>query len=63
MIRPAGAKDLAALAALARQNHDARRLYERYGFTVIGAHSLVTASGIAQDRDLIMVRRQSGFTR
>ena len=45
------------------QNHGARRLYERYGFTVIGAHSLVTASGIAQDRDLIMVRRQSGFTR
>jgi ribosomal protein S18 acetylase RimI-like enzyme len=40
------------------QNHGARRLYERYGFTVIGAHSLVTASGIAQDRDLIMVRRQ-----
>jgi len=45
------------------QNHGARRLYERYGFTVIGAHCLVTTSGIAQDQDLIMVRRQSGFTR
>jgi ribosomal protein S18 acetylase RimI-like enzyme len=44
------------------QNHIARRLYESYGFTVIGAHSLVTASGIAQDQDLIMVRRQSRIT-
>ena len=44
------------------QNHIARRLYERYGFTVIGAHGLVTASGLAQDQDLIMVRRQSRIT-
>jgi hypothetical protein len=36
----------------------AHRLYERYGFTVIGAHGLATASGTAHDQDLIMVRRQ-----
>src|SRR5262249_2621955 len=28
------------------KNDKARRLYERYGFTVIGAHSLTIASGI-----------------
>jgi len=41
------------------KNDKARRLYERYGFTVIGAHGLSTASGIAHDQDLIMVRRRS----
>ena len=40
------------------QNHIARRLYESYGFTVIGAHSFVTASGVAPDQDLIMVLRR-----
>jgi ribosomal protein S18 acetylase RimI-like enzyme len=38
------------------QNRGARRLYERYGFEVIAAHGLVTASGTASDHDLIMVR-------
>jgi ribosomal protein S18 acetylase RimI-like enzyme len=40
------------------QNPGARRLYERYGFEVIGAHGLATASGTALDQDLIMVRRR-----
>jgi ribosomal protein S18 acetylase RimI-like enzyme len=40
------------------QNHIARRLNESYGFTIIGAHSLVTASGVAPDQDLIMVLRR-----
>jgi ribosomal protein S18 acetylase RimI-like enzyme len=40
------------------KNRGARRLYERYGFKVIGAHDLATASGTASDQDLIMVRRQ-----
>ncbi len=39
------------------RNDGARRLYERYGFVVIGAKSLLLASGVASDRDLIMVRR------
>jgi len=41
------------------KNDKARRLYESYGFAMIGAHGLATASGIAHDQDLIMVRRQS----
>jgi ribosomal protein S18 acetylase RimI-like enzyme len=41
------------------QNLGARRLYERYGFAIIGAHGLATASGTAADRDLIMVRAMS----
>jgi ribosomal protein S18 acetylase RimI-like enzyme len=40
------------------QNDIARRLYESYGFTIIGARSLVTASGVAPDQDLIMVLRR-----
>jgi len=40
------------------KNDKAHRLYERYGFTVIGAHGLATASGVAHDQDLIMVRRR-----
>lgn len=40
------------------QNDGARRLYERYGFTVVGAHSFAVASGAASTRDLIMVRHQ-----
>jgi len=39
-------------------NDGARRLYERYGFTVVGAHTFAVASGAASTRDLIMVRRQ-----
>lgn len=41
------------------KNGKARRLYERYGFTVIGAYGLATASGAAHDEDLIMVRWHS----
>jgi ribosomal protein S18 acetylase RimI-like enzyme len=40
------------------QNDDARRLYERYGFAVVGAHAFAVASGATSTRDLIMVRRQ-----
>jgi diamine N-acetyltransferase len=40
------------------QNDGARRLYERYGFAVVGAHTFAVASGAASTRDLIMVRRQ-----
>src|SRR5262245_8259495 len=40
------------------RNSDARRFYERCGFEVVGAHQLAVASGVASDRDLIMVRRQ-----
>lgn len=39
-------------------NDGARRLYERFGFAVVGAHSFAVASGAAATRDLIMVRRQ-----
>jgi ribosomal protein S18 acetylase RimI-like enzyme len=38
-------------------NHRAQVFYRRYGFAVIGAHSLAVASGAAADQDLIMVRR------
>jgi len=40
------------------ENDGARRLYVRYGFTVVGAHTFAVASGAASTRDLIMVRRQ-----
>jgi ribosomal protein S18 acetylase RimI-like enzyme len=40
------------------QNDGARRLYERYGFAVVGAHTFAVVSGAASTRDLIMVRRQ-----
>jgi ribosomal protein S18 acetylase RimI-like enzyme len=40
------------------ENHGARRLYERYGFAVVGAHTFAVASGAASTRDLIMVRRR-----
>jgi ribosomal protein S18 acetylase RimI-like enzyme len=40
------------------RNDRARRLYERYGFVVIGAHHPAYASGPAPDADLIMVRRR-----
>jgi ribosomal protein S18 acetylase RimI-like enzyme len=40
------------------QNDGARRLYERYGFAVVGAHAFAVASGATSTRDLIMVRRQ-----
>jgi ribosomal protein S18 acetylase RimI-like enzyme len=39
------------------RNHAARRLYERYGFEVIGSKTLTTASGVASEPDLVMVRR------
>jgi ribosomal protein S18 acetylase RimI-like enzyme len=38
------------------QNQGARRLYQSYGFRVIGGHGLATASGTAPDQDLIMLR-------
>jgi diamine N-acetyltransferase len=40
------------------ENDGARRLYERYGFAVVGAHTFAVASGATSTRDLIMVRRQ-----
>ena len=40
------------------RNDGARRLYERCGFTVIGERPFKTASGVAGDPDLIMVRRR-----
>lgn len=40
------------------RNDGARRLYERYEFAVVGAHTFAVASGAAATRDLIMVRRQ-----
>lgn len=40
------------------KNDGARRLYERYGFAVVGAHTFAVASGATSTRDLIMVRRQ-----
>jgi ribosomal protein S18 acetylase RimI-like enzyme len=39
-------------------NLGAKRLYERFGFKVIGAYKPAVASGLAPDNDLIMVRRQ-----
>lgn len=39
------------------RNDGAQRFYERYGFTVVGAHRPDYASGPAADTDLIMVRR------
>ena len=40
------------------ENDGALRLYERYGFAVVGAHAFAVASGAPSTRDLIMVRRQ-----
>jgi ribosomal protein S18 acetylase RimI-like enzyme len=37
-------------------NLAAKRLYERFGFEVIGAYKPAVASGLAPDNDLIMVR-------
>lgn len=39
------------------RNDGARRLYERFGFSIAGSKPLTLASGVAADRDLIMVRR------
>jgi diamine N-acetyltransferase len=41
------------------RNEAARRLYERFGFAVIGAKPFAVASGIAAEKDLVMVRRSS----
>ncbi len=38
------------------RNHGARRLYERYGFQVVGRRSFEVASGASSDDDLIMQR-------
>lgn len=40
-------------------NHGARRLYERFGFRVVGKRKFVVASDAETDYDLIMVRDQS----
>jgi ribosomal protein S18 acetylase RimI-like enzyme len=45
------------------RNDAARRLYERYGFEVVGSRPLVTASGIASDADLVMVRSRPTDTK
>jgi ribosomal protein S18 acetylase RimI-like enzyme len=37
----------------------AKRLYEQFGFEVIGAYKPAVASGLASDHDLIMVRDQA----
>ncbi len=39
------------------QNKDARRLYERFGFQVIGERPFVVVSGAATTADLVMVRQ------
>jgi diamine N-acetyltransferase len=41
------------------RNEAARRLYERFGFVVIGAKPFAVASGVAAEKDLVMVRRSS----
>jgi ribosomal protein S18 acetylase RimI-like enzyme len=38
-------------------NRGAQEFYKRYSFEVVGAHRLAVASGLAAERDLIMVRR------
>lgn len=38
------------------RNLGAKRLYERFGFEVVGAHALKVASGVAGDLDLVMMR-------
>lgn len=38
------------------RNLGAKRLYERFGFEVVGAHELEVASGVAGDLDLVMMR-------
>lgn len=40
-------------------NHGARRLYERFGFRVVGKRKFGVASGAETDFDLIMVRDQT----
>lgn len=40
-------------------NHGARRLYERFGFRVIGKQKFTVASGSETDFDLLMVRDQT----
>jgi ribosomal protein S18 acetylase RimI-like enzyme len=41
------------------RNRGPQELYKRYGFEVVGAHRLAVVSGLAAERDLIMVRRSS----
>lgn len=41
------------------KNSGARRLYERFGFRVVGEHPFVTASGAVSGSDLLMLRRPS----
>jgi ribosomal protein S18 acetylase RimI-like enzyme len=45
------------------RNDAARRLYERFGFVVVGAKKLQIASGVAAERDLVMVRRSAPSAR
>jgi ribosomal protein S18 acetylase RimI-like enzyme len=40
------------------ENAGARRLYERHGFIAIGERAFETASGVAGDPDVVMVRRR-----
>ena len=40
------------------QNEGARRLYERFGFEVVGGHNFITASGMATGQDLVMLLRR-----
>lgn len=42
------------------RNHGARRLYERFGFRVVGKREFAVASGAATDFDLLMVRPAVG---
>ena len=39
------------------KNEGARRLYERFGFVVVGTVPFVTSSGIVTGHDLLMLRR------
>lgn len=40
------------------RNDGARRLYERFGFEVIGGHNFITATGVVMGQDLLMVLRR-----
>jgi ribosomal protein S18 acetylase RimI-like enzyme len=40
------------------RNDGARRLYERFGFEVIGGHNFTTATGVVMGQDLLMVLRR-----
>lgn len=40
------------------RNDGAIRLYERYGFRIVGNREFAKASGAAADRDFVMVRRK-----